>query len=59
MMKERYTSPEMKILCFAPAEKLANNLIDFDDLWDIAAGEMDNNNYLGTRSSRNDVVVDR
>lgn len=59
MMKERYTSPEMKILCFAPAEKLANNLIDFDDLLSITAGDMDHNDYLGATISDNDVVVTR
>lgn len=32
-MKELYTSPEMKLLCFASAEKLASGgSIDFDDI---------------------------
>lgn len=29
-MKELYTSPEMKLLSFAPAERLASSNIDFD-----------------------------
>lgn len=33
-MKELYTSPEMKLLCFASAEKLANGSVDFDDIPD-------------------------
>lgn len=38
-MKELYTSPEMKLLCFTSAEKLASNggSIDFDD---IPGGEL-------------------
>lgn len=31
-MKELYTSPEMKLLSFAPAERLASSGIDFDHL---------------------------
>lgn len=31
-MKELYTSPEMKVLCFAPVERLANNNITMDEL---------------------------
>ena len=31
-MKELYTSPEMKVLCFAPVERLANSNITMDDL---------------------------
>ena len=36
-MKELYTSPEMKIVCFAPVEKLAadKGLIDFGDLLNL------------------------
>ena len=34
-MKELYTSPEMKLLCLAPAERLANDLINFDDLLNV------------------------
>ena len=32
-MKETYKSPELELLCLAPAERLANNSeIDFDHL---------------------------
>lgn len=31
-MKELYTAPEMKLLCFASAERLANGSVAFDDL---------------------------
>ena len=31
-MKELYTSPEMKLISFVPAEKLATSSLDFDDL---------------------------
>ena len=31
-MKELYTSPEMKVLCFAPVERLANGNVTMDDL---------------------------
>lgn len=31
-MKEIYTSPEIKLLSFAPAERLANSDVSFDDL---------------------------
>jgi len=31
-MKELYTSPEMKIVCFEANEELANR-ISWDDLW--------------------------
>ena len=32
-MKETYKSPELELLCLAPAERLANNSeIDFDTL---------------------------
>lgn len=38
-MKELYISPEAKLLCFAPAEKLASNAgIDFDALLDGIGG---------------------
>lgn len=30
-MKELYISPEVKLVCFLPSEKVAN-VIDFDDL---------------------------
>lgn len=42
-MKELYTSPELKVTCFAPIERLANsvgNEITFGDLLD-AAGQKD------------------
>ena len=32
MMKELYTSPEMKVLCFAPVERLANSNVTMDEL---------------------------
>ena len=36
-MKELYTSPEMKLLCFASAEKLASGgSVDFDEIPDDA-----------------------
>lgn len=39
MMKELYISPEAKLLCFAPAEKLASNSdIAFGDLLDGLGG---------------------
>lgn len=38
-MKEQYISPEMKLLCFAPMENLANGGVDFGDLWDGVGGE--------------------
>ena len=31
-MKEHYTSPEVKLLCFTAAENLANGSVSFDDL---------------------------
>ena len=31
-MKELYISPELKVTCFAPVERLANNTIIFGDL---------------------------
>ena len=56
MMKERYTSPEMKIMCFAPAEKLAaNDILDFSDLWSVAG--YDDNNSLGVNTSTHDIDV--
>lgn len=36
-MKEQYISPEIKLLCFAPAERLASSDVDFDDLLDEEA----------------------
>lgn len=39
MMKELYISPEAKLLCFAPAEKLASNSdIAFEALLDGLGG---------------------
>lgn len=36
-MKELYISPELKVTCFAPVERLANDDgIKFDDLLDAA-----------------------
>ena len=36
MMKELYTSPELKVTCFAPVERLAGSVegdtVNFDDL---------------------------
>ena len=56
MMKERYTSPEMKVMCFAPAEKLAaNDILDFSDLWSVAG--YDDNNSLGVNTSVTDIDV--
>lgn len=31
-MKELYTSPEAELICFAPAESLANSNVSFKDL---------------------------
>lgn len=34
-MKELYISPELKVLCFAPVERLAldlNDFVDFDNI---------------------------
>ena len=31
-MKEQYISPQMKLLSFAPAERLASRDVDFDEL---------------------------
>ena len=36
-MKETYISPEVKPVCFAPAEHLAG-VIDFDSLLDLTTG---------------------
>ena len=40
-MKERYTAPELNLLCFAPVENLASgtNIFDFDNLLDAAGGQ--------------------
>ena len=32
MMKELYTSPEVKLISFVSEERLANNGVDFSDL---------------------------
>ena len=41
MMKELYTSPELKVTCFAPVERLANDgTIIFEDPL-AAAGRQD------------------
>ena len=32
MMKEKYISPELELLCLAPVENLANSEFDFDSL---------------------------
>jgi len=49
-MKELYTSPELKVTCFAPVERIANavvgDTINFGDLWD-AAGPKDPANKSG------------
>lgn len=37
-MKELYTSPEAKFLAFAPAERLASGLVDFDKLLEVDYG---------------------
>ena len=38
-MKELYTSPELKVLCFAPVERLAaGDSIDFGALKDLVGG---------------------
>ena len=49
-MKELYTSPEMKVVCFAPVEKLANSWVNFDDLDNIS---LDNGNGNGGISENN------
>lgn len=36
-MKEQYTSPEAKLLCFVPAERVANTL-DFNDFFNVTLG---------------------
>lgn len=55
-MKELYTSPEMKLVCFAPAEKLANNKteIDFDDFLTLGEFKVSIN---GANISNNDLDV--
>jgi hypothetical protein len=38
-MKETYKSPELELLCLAPAERIANNEnIDFDSIKDPSFG---------------------
>lgn len=32
MMKEKYISPELELLCLAPIENLANDTSEFDSL---------------------------
>ena len=32
MMKEKYISPELELLCLAPVENLANSEVDYDGL---------------------------
>lgn len=52
MMKELYTSPELKVTCFAPVERLAtSNNIDFGDL--LAAS----GNGTPSGKSEGDLVV--
>lgn len=54
-MKELYTSPEMKLVCFAPAEKIAKNFVNFDDL---SLGTFDTNEtYTGISGQGNDLDV--
>ena len=51
-MKEKYTSPELELLCFAPMQNLASNSeIDFSDL------TTSNGLQSGASSNLNDVVV--
>ena len=42
-MKELYTSPELKVTCFAPVERLANTtfdgIVNFGDVLKLTAGE--------------------
>lgn len=38
-MVEQYISPVLKVLCFAPVERLAgDNVVDFDDLINVGGG---------------------
>ena len=41
MMKELYTSPELKVTCFAPVERLAaeGGVINFGDLLDVSGNK--------------------
>ena len=55
-MKELYTSPEMKLVCFAPVEKLASGIVDFDEFFTVK-GDM----TFGTEgaiSGHNDLDVE-
>ena len=55
-MKELYTSPELKVTCFAPMERLAsNNSITFDDLLDLTTG---GSNFKPNNNSDSDFKVD-
>ena len=55
-MKELYTSPELKVTCFAPMERLAsNNSITFDDLLDLTTG---GSNYKPNNNSDSDFQVE-
>lgn len=50
-MKEKYTSPELELLCFAPAQRLAaDGEIDFDNL--NGSGQTS-----GASGDPNDVIV--
>lgn len=51
-MKEKYISPELELLCLAPAEHLANGVIEFD----IVLGASSTSGG-GTISEKGDVIV--
>ena len=52
-MKEKYTSPTLELLCFAPVQKLANDSeIDFGDLTNPGSGLVPN-----TSTGLEDVIV--
>lgn len=54
-MKELYTSPEMKLVCFAPVEKLASGIVDFDEFFALQGGmELTKN---GASDGANDLDV--
>ena len=47
-MKELYIAPELELLCFAPAERVANGVVDFDNI--LGGGE-------GVKESGTDIDI--
>ena len=57
-MKELYTSPEAKIICFAPVENLASGIVDMDDILNLGGAGGQGGNISATPSLPDDLEWD-